>query len=82
MIHDAALVAPHVQSRVVATDRLPDPPDAGIEAETEFVTATWHFAAVGALTSIEEEPHPAQPTASAHARNSRARIRRADVQKA
>jgi hypothetical protein len=74
-IQDAWLFADHVQSRVVVTDSVPEPPDEGTELPTEFVTDTWHFTPVGAFTSTEDEPHAAPIDESAQARNSRARMR-------
>lgn len=55
-IHGVEDVADHVQSRVVLTETLPEPPEAGADA-IELVAVTWHLTVVGASTLIEEEPH-------------------------
>jgi hypothetical protein len=70
-----------VQSRVVATDSVPEPPEEGTEL-TEFVTDTWHFTPDGAFASMEDDPHAAPIDESAHARNSRARMRLTALQAA
>jgi hypothetical protein len=65
-----------VQSRVVVTVSALDPPAAGTAPDIPFATETSHFAADGAVMSMEVEP-PLQAIVSAinaHAPNSRARI--------
>jgi hypothetical protein len=79
-IQDALLVADHVQSRVVVTDRVPEPPEEETEFPTEFVTETWHFTPGGAVTLMEDDPHAAANDESAQARHSRARMRPSAVQ--
>jgi hypothetical protein len=79
-IQDALLVAAQVQSRVVATESVPEPPEGGIEFATELLTDTWHFTPVGAVTSMDEEPHAAPIDESAQARKSRTRMRSSAMQ--
>jgi hypothetical protein len=55
-IQDAALEAAHVQSRLVVTVRVPEPPAAGA-VSIEFATVTRHFEPVGPVTESSEELH-------------------------
>lgn len=75
----ADAVAAHVQSRVVDTEIVPDPPDAGtLAADPSTVTA--HFAPVGCVSDVEAEPHAAAMDAHTRAEKKaagrRARTRR------
>jgi hypothetical protein len=54
-IHEAPLDAVQVQSRVVEIVSVPDIPAAGALAAGGFSTVTWHFAAVGDVTEIDDE---------------------------
>jgi hypothetical protein len=56
LTHDASAEADHVQSRDVATLRLPFPPLAGISGVL-LVTLIWHLSPVGATTLVLEDPH-------------------------
>lgn len=77
-IHETALDADQVQSRVVLTSIVPEMPPAGTAPLWASTAVTSHFREEGAVTSIEvDDPvHPAARIAngSAHARYSRARI--------
>jgi hypothetical protein len=57
-IHEAALDAVHVQSRVVVTASEPVAPEGGASPVISLATVTWHLSAEGADTSIEREPPP------------------------
>jgi hypothetical protein len=54
-IHAAVLDAVQVQSRVVSMAMVPFAPSAGAEVR-ELVAETWHLGAVGAVTSIDDDP--------------------------
>ena len=77
-IHDALVVAVHVQSRVVVTASVLEAPTEGTAPDIALAIETSHFGVDGAVMSMEVGP-PLQATASvtsahAHAPNSRARI--------
>jgi hypothetical protein len=55
-IHDASLDTVHVQSRLVSMAMVPDAPVAGTDGN-ELVATTEHFAAVGALVVMDDDPH-------------------------
>ena len=74
VIHEAALAADHVQSRVVLTSIVPLAPVAGAEL-IEFEAETWHFGADGAVTDTELDPQAAAKNASSQSHgNGRARM--------
>src|SRR4051812_32230610 len=79
-IHDAALDAVHVHSRFVEIASVPDIPAAGAALAGASSTLTWHFAAVGDVTEIDDD-EPVQEQRRTESRaigNSRARMARVD----
>lgn len=75
-IHEALVVALHVQSRVVSMVTVLVVPAAGAAPVIAFETVTSHFIADGDVISIELDlpPQAAARTRAAHAPNSRARM--------
>jgi hypothetical protein len=75
-IHAAVVLAVQVQSRLVEIARELEIPSAGAASRVAFSTATSHFAAVGALTEMDEDV-PLQAVAKNHSAqiaNGRARM--------
>src|SRR6476620_4479308 len=72
--HAAVAVTLHVQSRVVTTLSVFDPPSAGIAAVSEFWSETSHFASAGATTLTELDVHDAAQREQASTSGSAVRI--------
>jgi hypothetical protein len=72
-IHDVALDAVQVQSRVVSMAMVPFAPSAGADV-SEFVADTWHLGAVGAVTAIDDDPQADVRSAAARRRSGACRV--------